>query len=43
MFVGLAFFLLGTIAGSRFRNLSYNHAVWVANSITVGVGFAAYK
>jgi hypothetical protein len=43
MFVGLAFLLLGAIAGSTFRNLSYNHAVWVANPITVGVGFAAYK
>jgi len=37
MFVGLAFFLLGAIAGWRFRNLSYNHAMWVANPITVGV------
>ena len=43
VFVGLAFFLLGAIAGWRFGNLSYSHAVWVANPITVGVGFLAYK
>lgn len=43
MFVGLAFFLLGTVAGPRFRSIRYKYAVWVANPITVGVGFVAYK
>ena len=43
MFVGLAFFLLGTVAGQRLKSLRYKYAVWVANPITVGVGFAAYK
>jgi hypothetical protein len=43
VFVGFAFFLLGAITGWRFGNLRYSHAVWVANPITVGVGFLAYK
>jgi len=43
VFVGLAFLLLGTIVGRRLKSLSYKNAVWVANPITVGVGFAAYK
>lgn len=43
MFVGLAFFLLGTVVGRRLKGLSYKNAVWVANPITVGVGFAIYK
>ena len=43
VFVGLAFFLLGTVAGQRLKSLRYKYAVWVANPITVGVGFAAYK
>jgi hypothetical protein len=43
VFVGLAFLLLGTVAGRRLKSLSYKNAVWVANPITVGVGFAAYK
>ncbi len=40
--VGAAFFLLG-VAGWRFSSFTYRHAVWVANPITVGLGFAAYK
>jgi len=40
--VGAAFFLLGVV-GRRFSSFSYKHAVWVANPVTVGLGFAAYK
>jgi len=43
VFVGLAFFLLGKTAGWRFKSHSYRDAVWVANPITVGVSFIAYK
>ena len=43
VFVSLAFFLLGTVMGSRLKNLTYKHSVWVANPITVGLGFAAYR
>ena len=43
VFVGFAFLLVGVVAGSRLTGLSYKHSVWVANPITVGVGFAAYK
>jgi hypothetical protein len=43
VFVGLAFFLLGTTAGWRFKSHRYRDAMWVANPITVGVGFIAYK
>ena len=44
VFVGLAFFALGSaVARWNLINLSYKHSVLVANPITVGVGFAAYK
>jgi hypothetical protein len=43
VFLGLAFLLLGTIAGWRFRAFGYKYALWVANPITLGVGCAAYK
>jgi hypothetical protein len=43
VFVGLAFFTLGTAVGQRLKSLRYKYAVWVANPITVGLGFAAYK
>ena len=41
--MGFAFFLLGEAAGPRFTSVGYKQAVWVANPMTVGVGFAAYK
>lgn len=41
--VGFAFFLLGVAAGRRLMSLGYKNAVWVANPITVGIGFVAYK
>jgi hypothetical protein len=41
--VGFAFFLLGATAGPRFKSVGYKQAVWVANPMTVGMGFAAYK
>jgi hypothetical protein len=43
VFVSLAFFLLGTVMGPRLKGLTYKHSVCVANPITVGLGFAAYK
>jgi hypothetical protein len=43
-FVCLAFFGLGVVgAGWMLRNISYKQSLWVANPITVGIGFAAYK
>lgn len=43
VFVGLTFFLLGTAMGSRLKSFGYKQAVWVANPVTVGLGFSAYK
>ena len=44
VFVGVALFALGSAAARwNLINGSYKHPVWVANPITVGVGFAAYK
>jgi len=44
VFVGVAFFALGSAAARwNLINGSYKHSLWVANPITVGVGFAAYK
>ena len=41
--VGLAFFVLGIASRRPFREARYLDAVWIANPVTVGVGFAAYK
>jgi len=44
VFVGVAFFALGSAAARwNLINGSYKHSLWVANPITVGVGFATYK
>jgi len=44
VFVGVAFFAFGSAAARwNLINGSYKHSLWVANPITVGVGFATYK
>jgi hypothetical protein len=41
--VGLAFFVFGIASRRLLREARYSDAVWIANPLTVGVGFATYK
>ena len=41
--LGLAFFVLGIASKRLSRASRYSDAVWIANPLTVGLGFAAYK
>jgi hypothetical protein len=41
--VGVAFFVLGMASRRFFREARYSDAVWIANPVTVGIGFATYK
>jgi len=41
--VGLVLFILGIASNRVLRTARYSDAVWIANSVTVGLGFVAYK
>jgi hypothetical protein len=41
--VGVAFFVLGIASRKLFREARYLDAVWIANPVTVGIGFSTYK
>jgi hypothetical protein len=41
--VGLGFFVFGIPARRLLRAVRYSDAVWIANPLTVGLGFATYK
>jgi hypothetical protein len=41
--VGLVLFILGIASKRVLRTARYSDAVWIANSVTVGLGFVAYK
>jgi hypothetical protein len=41
--VSFAFLMLGTALGGRVKRDRFSRSLWVANPITVGVGFATYK
>ena len=41
--VGIAFFVLGIASRRFFGEAPYLDAVWIANPVTVGIGFATYK
>jgi len=41
--VALAFFVFGIASKRLLRTARYSEAVWIANPVTVGFGFAAYK
>lgn len=41
--VGLAFFVLGFVSRKLSSAARYPDAVWIANPVTLGLGFAVYK
>src|SRR5215475_4698682 len=41
--VGLAFFVLGIASKRLLGAAQYSDAVWIANPLTLGFGFVAYK
>lgn len=43
MSVALAFFVFGTASKRLVRTARYADAVWIANPVSVGFGFAVYK
>jgi len=41
--VGVGFLIFGAAVGTKIKANLFRGAVWIANPITVGVGFAVYK